>query len=88
MVISIGEKSFTVNVPRLGITTHIFLDKIPDTVSTFDEAERTLVLQATSTVTHTWVSATIKIMSKIFVRCAAAAKPGPVEIQLEFLRPK
>lgn len=87
VVISIGEKSFTVHVPRVGITSRLYLDKIPDIAATFNEAEGVLDLQATSTVTHDWTFAAIRILSKIVVRCMVVAKGGPIDIQLAFLRP-
>lgn len=88
MVISTSEKSFTVNVPRLGVTSRVYLDKIPDIATTFDEVERTLHLTASSRVTHQWAKATIKIFTRVHVRCSVADKAGPIQIELEFLRPK
>ncbi len=88
VVISIGEQSFTVNVPRLGVTSRMFIDRIPDVVATFNDVDTTLHLKASSTVTHEWNEATIKVLAKVLVRCTAAKKTGPIEIELEFLRPK
>lgn len=87
MVISLGEQSFTVNVPKLGLTCRIYVDKIPDVNATYDEMEEVLLLQAASTVTHTWTTARIIILSKILVRCTVAEKAGPIDIQVEFMRP-
>lgn len=87
MVISIGEQSFTVNIPRLGVTSRMYIDRIPDVVATFNGVENTLHLTASSTVTHEWTTATIKIFAKVLVRCTVAKKTGPIEISLEFLRP-
>lgn len=88
VVMSIGEKSFTVNVPRLGVTSRIYLDKIPDIAATFDDVNNTLHLTASSTVTHEWTEATIKVFAKVHVRCTVSDKEGPIRIELEFLRPK
>lgn len=88
VVMSMSGKAFTVHVPRLGITCVIFLDKIPDVVAKFDEVERTLDLQATSTVTHQWTTATIRILSKVVTRCVVSTGGGVFVTQLEFLRPK
>lgn len=87
VVMSMGEKAFTVHVPRLGITSRIYLDKIPDVVAAFNEVEGMLELRAASTATHAWTSATLKILSKVLVRCVVAAKAGPIETLLEFVRP-
>lgn len=87
VVISMGEQSFTVNIPRLGVTDRLYLDKIPDVHATYNEGEGVLHLEAASTVTHDWTYASIKIFSKIVVRCAVVAKGGPIGIQLEFVRP-
>ena len=87
VVVSLGKNCFTVNVPHLGLTERIYLDKIPDTTSTFHEAERSLVLQATSTA-NGWTTAIIRVLSKVVVRCMAAATTGPIQLHLEFLRPK
>ena len=86
VVTSMGEKSFTVHVPRLGRTSRLYLDKILNATATYDKAEKAIKLQASSTVTG-WTLATINILSKILVRCSLAAKAGPVEIQLDFIRP-
>lgn len=86
VVVSVGERFFNVNVPRLGVTDGIFLDKIPDIVATFNQAKRTLNLQATSTVTHQWTTATIRILVKLVVR-VVATNGVPIESKLEFLRP-
>lgn len=88
VVTSIGEKSFTVNIPRLGMTSRMYLDKIPDIAATFDDVEKILHLTASSTVTHKWTEATVKIFARVLVRCTVASKAGPIEIELEFLRPK
>lgn len=88
MVISIGKQSFTVNVPRLGVTSRMFIDRIPDVVATFNDVENTLHLKASSTVTHEWTEATMNVFAKVLVRCTVAKKTGPIEIELEFLRPK
>lgn len=88
VVTSIGEQSFTVNVPRLGVTSRMFIDRIPDVVATFNDVEKTLRLKASSTVTHEWSEAIIKLLAKVLVRCTVAKKTGPIEIELEFLRPK
>lgn len=88
VVISIGEQSFTVQVPRLGVTSRLYLDKIPDISATFNEVEESLELQAASTITHSWTSATIKLLSKVVVRCVVADKAGPIEVQVQFVRPK
>lgn len=87
IVFSMGEKSFTVHVPRLGLTSRLYLDKILDVTSTFDKEEGVIKLHASSNATHGWTSATIKILSKILVRCTVSPKGGPIETQLEFLRP-
>lgn len=87
LVISMGERSFTVNVPRLGITERLFLDKMPDIVGELDEAEGCLYLKSTSSAQHTWTIVGLKILSKIIVRCTVAAKEGPVQVRLEFVRP-
>lgn len=87
VVVSIGEKSFTVNVPRLAVTSRIYLDQIPDIAATFNDAEKTLKLTASSTVTHEWTDATIKVFAKVQVRCTVSDKAGPIQIELEFLRP-
>lgn len=88
VVISVGEQSFTVNIPRLGVTSRLFLDKIPDIAATYDELEGTIHLTASSTVTHQWTDAKIKIFAKVQVLCTVAEKTGPIEILLQFLRPK
>lgn len=87
VVISVGEQSFTVNVPRLAVTSRIYLDKIPDIAATFNDVEKTLNLTASSTVTHVWTEATIKVFAKVQVRCAVSDKAGPIQTELEFLRP-
>lgn len=88
VVISIGALSFTVNVPRLAVTSRIYLDHIPDIATTFNEVENTLNLTASSSVTHDWSEATIKVFAKVQVRCTVSDKAGPIQIELEFLRPK
>lgn len=88
VVISVGEQSFTVNVPRLGVTSRIFTDKIPDIAATFDEAEKIIRLQASSTTTHSWTDASIKVFAKVQVLCTVAESTGPIQIELKFLRPK
>ncbi|CAM9097036.1 unnamed protein product [Ectocarpus fasciculatus] len=88
VVTSVGEQSFTVNIPRLGVTSRLYLDKIPDIAATYDELEGTIHLTSSSTVTHQWADATIKIFAKVRVLCTVAEKTGPIEILLEFLRPK
>lgn len=88
VVISIGEQSFTVNVPRLAVTSRIYLDHIPDIAATFNDVENTLTLTSSSTVTHEWTQATIKVLAKVQVRCTVSDKAGPIQIELEFLRPK
>lgn len=87
VVISVGEQSFTVNVPRLAVTSRIYLDKIQDIAATFDDMEKTLHLTASSTVTHEWTEATIKVFAKVQVRCTVSNKSGPIQIELEFVRP-
>lgn len=87
VVVSLGKNAFTVNVPLLGLTERIYIDNIPAT-STFDETEKSLFLQATSTTANGWATATIKVMSKVVVRCMAAEKKGPIKLHLEFLWPK
>lgn len=86
---SIGEMSLTVHVPRLGVTSRIYLHKIPDIALTFNRTERTIDLQATSTITHhELTSATIAFLTKLVVRCVVADKVGSIEISLEVVRPK
>lgn len=87
VVISLGEQSFTVNVPRLAVTSRVYLDKIPDIAATFNAVENTLHLTASSTVTHEWTEATIKVFAKVRVRCTVSDKAGPIQVELEFLRP-
>lgn len=88
MVISVGAKSFTVYVPSLGVKSQMYLDKIPDIAATFDEVEETLRLTASSTVTHTWTEATIKIFARVHVRCSVPAdQTGLIKVELQFLRP-
>lgn len=88
VVISIGAKSFTVHVPRLGMSSRVYLDKIPDIATTFNDVERTLHLTASSGVTHKWTEATIKMFARVHVRCSVANKTGPIQVEIEFLRPK
>lgn len=88
VVISVGEQSFTVNVPRLAVTSRIYLDHIPNIVATFNDMENTLNLTASSSITHEWTQATIKVFAKVQVRCTVSDKAGPIQIELEFLRPK
>lgn len=88
VVVSLGRNCFTVNVPHLGLTERIYLDKILDATSTFDETEKSLFLQAKSTTANGWTTATIKVMSKVVVRCMAAEKKGPIQLLLQFLWPK
>lgn len=88
VVISVGEQSFTVNVPRLAVTSRIYLDQILNIAATFDDVEKTLRLTASSTVTHDWTEATIKVFAKVQVRCTVSNRAGPIQIELEFLRPK
>lgn len=88
VVISIGEQSFTVNVPRLAVTSRIYLDHIPDMAAIFNDVENTLNLTASSTVTHEWTEATIKVFAKVQVRCTVSDKAGPIQIEVDFLRPK
>lgn len=87
VVISMGAQSFTVNVPKLGITSRIFLDKVPDVNATYNEDEGLLQLHSASTVTHDWTIANIKILSIIAVRCTVSDKAGPIEVHLDFIRP-
>lgn len=86
MVMSMGSKSFTVHIPRLGITSRIFLDKIPDTTAQFDTEEEVLSLKSTS-ARHSWTTLQLRVFSRILVRCVTAPADGPIEIQLEFIRP-
>lgn len=87
VVISMGAQSFTVNVPKLGLTSRLFLDKIPNVNATYNEVEGVLELHSASTANHNWTTASIKILSKIVVRCTVADKTGPIETHLDFIRP-
>lgn len=88
VVVSLGLQAFTVNVPILGISSTVYLDKIPDIEVTHnDEPGSALHLQATSTVTHDWTSTTIELLSRVVVRCAVADGSGPISVQAYFLRP-
>lgn len=88
VVVSVGKNAFTVNVPQLGLTDRLYLDKIPGTTSTFDEMGNTILLQATSPTANGWTTATLGFLSKVVVGCFASPKAGPVVIQLQFLWPK
>lgn len=87
VVVSLGSRAFTVNVPLLGISSTVYLDKIPDIKVMHDELGSPLHLQATSTVTHDWTTTTIELLSKVIVRCAVADGSGPINVQVYFVRP-
>ncbi|CAM9670655.1 unnamed protein product, partial [Discosporangium mesarthrocarpum] len=87
VLVSIGEKSFTVLVVALGLNSRVYLDKIPDINAQFDGTAKALELQATSETTHSsWKRVVLKIFSRIIVRCTAK-RVAPIDVQVDFVRP-
>jgi DIS3-like exonuclease 2 len=83
VVVSIGEKAFTVFVPKLGITTMVFLDEHKDrynaSIQKNDKGQRKMTLLPIKENTGKRVD--IKLFTKIAVSCICKEKP-PIDVSL------
>lgn len=87
VVSSMGDKSFTIHVPRLGITHRMYLDKIADVTSTFDREEEVLHIQSTPAARYAWKDMKLEVFSKVMVKCKGEVERGPIEVVLELIGP-
>lgn len=90
IVSGIGEKSFTVLVLDYSFESRIFIDKMHNVDSTFDEKEKTLVLRhrphnaESKGCFHEFSELTISLMSRVQVRLTADMKP-PISTKVDLV---
>ena len=83
VVVSIGEKAFTVFVPKLGVTTMVYLDEHKDRFNTNvqknDNGQRRMIMIPINKDIGQRVD--IKLFTKIAVSCNCKVKP-PIDVSL------
>jgi DIS3-like exonuclease 2 len=86
VVVSVGEKAFTVFVPDLGVTTKVYLDEHRDIydvhVQQNEKGQRRMFLVPING--HTGPKLDIKLFQKITVSCHCKEKP-PIDVSLKIV---
>lgn len=84
VVIGVGPKSFTLQLPSLGIENRACVDDIDGVESVqHDEASESLTITRSSTM-NGWTSIKMRIFSKLKVKVSCRPKP-PLEVAVEIL---
>lgn len=92
VVLSVGQKTFTVFVPRLGISTILFLDEHTEWLKYQPMDENNVMgrrIKLERVARHdgeSWKEITIKNFAKIRVKCKCQDKP-PISVKLELEGP-
>jgi exoribonuclease R len=90
IVSGIGEKSFTVLVIDYSFESRLFIDKMHNVESTYDEKEKTLVLRhrphtaESKGCYHEFSEMTVSLMSRVWVRLSADMTP-PITVKVDLV---
>ena len=90
VVISVGEKTFTVFLPKLGVQALVYLDESKSWISfesvNMEDIRRIRLKRTSKHKDETWKEMKIDFFSKVRVTCKCSAK-APVKVKLELEGP-
>lgn len=91
IVLSVGQKAFTVYVPTIGADAMLYLDE-HKTILTYtseernDKSRKIVLQQKQSNAQNRWNTFDILVFTKLYVTVICNTKP-PIDIKLQFEKP-